>query len=130
MYVRDRGILHQLSGIESLKSLLTHPKTGASWEGFVLEQILTTQTYDEVFLWATHQGAEIDLILRRKDELIGVECKRSDAPKMTPSIRIAIEDLGLKRVAILYPGTKRYPLADTVAAIPLQDICANQPLFE
>ena len=100
VYVRDSGLLHQLLGLETEKALLSHPKIGASWEGFVIEQVLAIEPHDEAFFWATHQGAEIDLILRRGDRLFGVECKRADAPRLTPSIRIALDDLGLERVAV------------------------------
>lgn len=129
IYVRDSGLLHQLLGIGSQKDLLTHPKLGASWEGFVLEQVLGREPHDEAFFWATHQGAEMDLILRRGDTLLGIECKRRDVPRLTPSMRIAIEDLGLSRVIVLYPGTRRIPLADRVEAVPLQALAEGMPLF-
>ncbi len=129
IYVRDSGLLHQLLGIDSLKALLSHPKIGASWEGFVIEQILMAEPYDEAFFWATHQGAEIDLILRQGSRLLGVECKRTDTPRLTPSIRIAIEDLGLDRVAIVYPGTKRFPITEQVESVPLQIVASGKPLF-
>lgn len=131
VYVRDSGLLHQLLGIDSLKTLLTHPKVGASWEGFVLEQVLMLEPHDEAFFWATHQGAEMDLVLRREGILFGIECKRTDTPRMTPSIRIALKDLALQRVAVLYPGTKRYPLTDQVEAVPLQSLAeAGSSLFD
>lgn len=120
IYVRDSGLLHQLLGIGTLKDLLTHPKVGASWEGFVIEQILMTEPHDEAWFWATHQGAEIDLVLRQGGKLFGIEIKRADAPRLTPSIRNALDDLGLERVVIIYPGVKKYPLAERVDAIPLQ----------
>jgi predicted AAA+ superfamily ATPase len=129
IFVRDSGLLHQLLGIDLLKTLLTHPKLGASWEGFVIEQILRIEPHDEAFFWATHQQAEIDLILRRRSDLFGVECKRTDAPRHTPSIRIAIKDLGLKHVIVIYPGVKRFPLADQVEAIPVGSITAGKPLL-
>jgi predicted AAA+ superfamily ATPase len=129
LYVRDSGLLHQLLGIESEKALLSHPKLGASWEGFVIEQVLAMETYDEACFWATHQGAEIDLLMRRGDALFGVECKRADAPRLTPSMRVAIEDLGLQRIVVLYPGDRRYSLSDTVEVVPLAD-CANGTLFD
>jgi len=129
-YIRDSGLLHQLLGIDTLKTLMTHPKVGASWEGFVIEQVLTAVGHDEAFFWATHQGAEIDLVLRRGDELLGVECKRADAPRMTPSIRVAQKDLGLARVAVLYPGSKRFPISDTVEAVPLNTIGEGGEIFE
>ena len=118
IYVRDSGLLHQLLGIDTEKALLSHPKLGASWEGFIIEQVLASEPHDDVFFWSTHQGAEIDLLLRRGDRLFGIECKRGDAPRMTPSLRIATRDLGLERVAVVYPGTRRYPLSDAVEVVP------------
>jgi len=129
IYVRDSGLLHQLLGVGTLKGLMTHPKVGASWEGFVVEQVLMGVGHDEAFFWATHQGAEIDLVLRRGSELVGVECKRTDAPRMTTSIRVALHDLGLARVAVLYPGSKRFPLGDRVEAVPLRALGVGAPLF-
>jgi uncharacterized protein len=129
IYVRDTGLLHHLLGITSEKALLTHPRVGASWEGFVLEQVLRREPHEEAFFWATHQGAEVDLVLRRGDELLGVECKRTDTPRLTPSIRIALKDLGLARVAVIYPGPKRYPLAETVEAVPLSCLAETGSLF-
>jgi len=130
IYIRDPGLLHQLLGIGTLKELLRHPKLGASWEGFVNEQVLTAESHDEAFFWSTHQGAEIDLILRRGDKLLSVECKRTDSPRLTPSIRIALEDVGLSRVAVLYPGTKRFPITDKVQAIPVQALEKRNSLFK
>ena len=129
VYVRDSGVLHTLLSVATAKDLLTHPKVGASWEGFVLEQILMTEPHDEAFFWATHQGAEIDLVLRRGDRLLGVECKRADAPKMTPSIRNAVADLRLERVAVVYPGDKRYALAEKVEAVPVSELAVSGRLF-
>jgi predicted AAA+ superfamily ATPase len=121
--------LHHLLGLETEKAVLSHPKLGASWEGFVIEQVLATEPFDEAWFWATHQGAEIDLLLRRGDRLLGVEFKRADAPKLTASIRIALDDLGLERVAVIYPGAKRYPLGDSVEAVPLQTLTKPGSLF-
>ena len=129
VYVRDTGLLHQLLGIDSLKGLLTHPKIGASWEGFIIEQVLRSEPHDEAFFWATHQGAEIDLVLRRGDELLGVECKRTDAPRLTRSMRIALEDLGLKRVVVVHPGVKRFPLSEQVDAVPLSVLGKQGSIF-
>ncbi len=130
IYVRDSGLLHQLLGIDSMKSLFSHPKVGASWEGFVIEQLLKTEPHDELFYWATHQGAEIDLILRRGDALYGVECKRTDAPRMTPSIRIALDDLNLKHLYVIYPGIQQYSLASQVDVVPLQTISKGVSLVD
>ena len=130
IYVRDSGLLHRLLGIDTEKALLTHPRIGASWEGFVIEQVLATEPHDEAFFWATHQGAEIDLILRRGGDLYGVECKLADAPRITPSIRIALSDLGLTRVAVLYPGAQRFPLSERVEVVPLSALSRGEVLFE
>jgi uncharacterized protein len=129
VYVRDTGLLHQLLGIDNAKALQDHPRVGASWEGFVIEQILMTEPHDEAFFWATHQGAEVDLILRRGDRLLGVECKRTDTPKVTPSIRIALADLDLDRVVVVHPGDKRYPLGERVEAVPVSDLAHRGRLF-
>jgi uncharacterized protein len=129
VYVRDSGLLHQLLGIGTDKELLSHPKVGGSWEGFVIEQVIALTVPGGVYFWATHQGAEIDLLLRLGDGMYGVECKRSDAPRMTPSIRIAIEDVGLEQVAVIYPGRKRYRIAERVEVVPLQTLAYGEPLF-
>ena len=129
IFVRDSGLFHQLLGIESLDALLLHPKLGASWEGFVIEQILMTQPHDQAYYWATHQGAEIDLVIQKGDKIYGIECKRKDAPKMTPSIRVAQQDLGLSKVIVVYPGQKRYRLSDTTEVIPVSAIAAGEPLL-
>ena len=129
VYLRDSGVLHRLLGLDSAKQLLTHPKLGASWEGFAIEQVLASEPHDQTYFWATHQGAEIDLVLQRGDKLLGVECKRADAPKVTPSIRAALVDLGLARIAVVYPGTKRYPIAEDVEAVPVADLANPGTLF-
>jgi predicted AAA+ superfamily ATPase len=84
---------------------------------------------DEAAFWATHHGAEIDLILRRGQRLFGLECKRADAPRMTPSIRIALEDLGMERVAAVYPGDRRYLLHERVEVVPLRELARPGALF-
>lgn len=125
VYVRDSGLLHRLLGIRTRKELLEHPKVGASWEGFVVEQILATEPHEDAWFWATHQGAEMDLLLQREAGLFGVEIKRADVPRMTPSIRIALEDVGLQRVAVVYPGSRRYPLASNVEVVPAGDLAGG-----
>jgi hypothetical protein len=122
IYFRDTGLLHQLLGIRSEQELLSHPKCGASWEGYVIEETLKALEPDEAWFWATHNGAEIDLILRKDGRRLGVECKRVDAPRLTPSMRIALEDLKLERIAVVYPGTRRYRLAERVEAVPLDAV--------
>lgn len=122
IYFRDTGLLHQLLGIRSELELLSHPKSGASWEGYAIEEILRAVEPDEAYFWATHQGAEMDLILIKHGRMYGVECKRVDVPKLTPSIKIALADLELERVAVVYPGPQRYPIADRVEAVPLSAV--------
>ncbi len=129
IYIRDSGLLHQLLAIETMDSLLTHPKIGASWEGYVIEEIIAAEQVDDACFWASHQGAEIDLLFRHKDGLCGVECKRTDSPKITRSIRSALQDLNLARVKIVYPGNKRFNLSAQVEAVPLVDI-ARGGLFQ
>jgi predicted AAA+ superfamily ATPase len=118
IYFRDSGLLHHLLGIRSEKDLLNNPQCGSSWEGYVIEEVLKTVDPEEAFFWATHGGAEIDLVLHKEGRFLGVECKRLDAPRMTPSMRSALEDLKLERIAVVYPGTKRYCLSDAVDVVP------------
>lgn len=122
VYFRDTGLLHQLLGIRSEQELLSHPKCGASWEGYMTEEILRAVEPDEAYFWATHQGAEMDLVLFKHGRMYGVECKRVDVPRLTPSIRIALADLGLERIAVVYPGPHRCPLADRVEAVPMEAV--------
>jgi predicted AAA+ superfamily ATPase len=130
IYFRDSGLLHQILGIRSEKDLLTSAKCGASWEGYVIEEVIQAFNPDESYFWATHNGAEIDMLMVKEGGVYGVECKRMDAPKMTPSMQIAMTDLNLKRMAVIYPGAKRFPLADGIEAVPLQDLAqGGQALF-
>lgn len=130
VYVRDCGLLHQLFGLVTEKDVLSHPKAGASWEGFVIEQVLATEPHDGAWFWATHQGAEIDLILQLDGRLYGVECKRADVPRVTPSIRNGLEDLGLERVVVVYPGAKRFALGERVEAVPMGELVEPGRLFK
>jgi len=125
IYVRDSGLLHQLLGIRMERELLHHPKCGASWEGYALEEILGALQPDEAYFWATHQGAELDLLLFKRGRRLGFEIKRMDAPKLTPSMRIAIEDLKLDRLTIIYPGERQYTLAGSVKVVPLGEFIAE-----
>lgn len=123
--LRDSGLLHQLLGIRSEKALLTHPKCGASWEGYAIEETLKVVQPDEACFWATHQGAELDLFLRKDGRRLGVEVKRADAPALTPSMRIAMDDLKLEQLVVLYPGSSRYPLSDRITVLPLAALAAG-----
>lgn len=122
VYVRDSGLLHALLGIGNRRELELHPKVGASWEGYAVEEVLKALRPDEAYYWATHQGAELDLLLFKRGRRIGVECKRMDAPRLTPSMRIALADLKLDELLVAYPGATRYPLADNVRVVPLPQL--------
>ena len=122
VYVRDSGLLHALLGIGNRRDLELHPKVGASWEGYAVEEVLKALRPDEAFFWATHQGAELDLLLFQRGRRLGVECKRMDAPKLTPSMRIAMSDLKLDRLVVVYPGTTHYNLAVNVEVVPLAEL--------
>jgi len=125
IYFRDSGIFHSLLGIRSENDLLTHPKLGASWEGYAIEEVLRHEAPDAAYFWATHSGAELDLLMFRNGRRIGVECKRSDAPKMTASMRIALQDLRLDELRVIYPGSKSYRLADAVSVHPLASLASD-----
>lgn len=119
IYLRDSGMLHQLLGIGTESALLAHPKCGASWEGYALEEVLKCVQPDSAYFWATHQGAELDLLMFKSSRRWGVEFKRADAPTMTPSIRIALKDLRLDHLVVFYPGTTRYKLDERVEVVPI-----------
>lgn len=119
IYFRDTGLLHYLLGIRSELDLHTHPKSGASWEGYAIEEILKATAPDEAYFWATHGGAELDLLLLKDGHRIGVECKRVDAPRLTLSMRTAMQDLELDRLFVVYPGPLAYPIAEKISALPI-----------
>ncbi len=119
VYLRDTGLLHQLLGLRTGQELVAHPKCGASWEGYAIEETLKLLQPDDAYFWATHNGAELDLLLFTRGRRLGVEVKRADAPTLTPSMRIALTDLRLDHLTVLYPGTKPYSLADRVSVMPL-----------
>ena len=120
VYLRDTGLLHNLLGIKSRSELMSHPKLGASWEGFALEQVLSLFGQDDTYYWATHNGAELDLLLFRNGKAWGIEFKVGDGPVMTKSLHIALDNLKLERVWIVHPGEKRYPVHEKVEALPLR----------
>ena len=122
VYLRDSGILHFLLGIEDMAELYMHPRYGASWEGFALEQTLLTHGQDQAYFYATQRGAELDLLLLRRGKRWGFEFKCTDAPRTTKSMRIVIEDLGLEHLWVIYPGDLEYPLAQDITALPLEKI--------
>lgn len=124
VYVRDSGLLHHLLGIRTHADLVRHPKSGASWEGYVVEQVLRTLSPDDAYFWGTHGGAELDLLLFRRNRRYGVEVKRADAPQLTPSMRNATNDLGLERLVVIYPGSRRYTLGRQVSVVPVEELAS------
>ena len=122
LYLRDSGVLHQLLGMEEPMDLPRHPAYGASWEGFALEQTLIAHGQRDAYFYATQRGAELDLLLLRRGRKWGFEFKCTDAPKTTKSMHIALDDLKLEHLWVVYPGTRRYPLTEKITALPLKEI--------
>jgi predicted AAA+ superfamily ATPase len=124
IYFRDSGLFHSFLSIENKEQLLLHPKLGASWEGFALEQIIIHLNLQEreVFFWGVHTGAELDLLFQLKGKLWGVEFKYSDTPKITPSMKSALTELNLSHLWIVYPGTESYLLDHNITAVGLYNI--------
>jgi hypothetical protein len=121
VYVRDSGLLHSLLGITNQYDLENHPKVGASWEGYAVEEVLKSFRPDEAYYWATYNGAELDLLLFKNGRRIGIDCKRADAPSVTRSMRTALADLRLDHLYVLYPGNKAYSLGKKVEVTPLAE---------
>ncbi len=119
IYFRDSGLLHSLMGLRGEADLLRHPRLGASWEGYAIEQVLRLARPDDAYFWATHTGAELDLLMFRYGKRIGVEFKWADAPSLTRSMNIAMQDLKLDALYVAYPGDRRYTLADRIEVVPL-----------
>jgi predicted AAA+ superfamily ATPase len=122
LYLRDSGILHALLDIGSEKQLMMHPKLGASWEGYIIEEVLAAVRPDAAYFWGTHTGAELDLLLVKGGRRYGVEVKFQDAPRMTPSMRIALRDLSLEHLTVITPGSGHYRLDRRVAVIAASDL--------
>jgi hypothetical protein len=127
VFVRDSGLLHALIGIRTFRDLEGHPSLGASWEGLVLEELLARVSERDLAFWSTHAGAELDFVWRRGRHLIGFEAKWRDAPVMTKSMHIAMADLGLEMLYVVYPGPKRYTITRRVEALPLADLPSVLP---
>jgi predicted AAA+ superfamily ATPase len=121
LYVRDSGLFHSLLGIGNYESLLGHPKIGASWEGFALEQILARLPKMDAWFWGTQGGAELDLLIQPNGKRIGFEFKVADAPKMTKSLSIAQKDLGLHKLLVVKPRGHGYPLENNIRAASLDE---------
>ncbi|MBN2860727.1 MAG: ATP-binding protein [Sphaerochaetaceae bacterium] len=119
IYFSDTGLMHHLLGIHTREELLSHPVAGASWEGFAIEQIISALPLRTPYFWSTYSGAEIDLLIMENGRRIGIECKLSEAPKPTKSMYVALEDLSLDSIYVIYPGRERYPLHERIEVISL-----------
>ena len=124
LYLRDSGLLHALLSLESLGQLQSSPALGASWEGFALEVVsrMLDREDHELYFWRTHAGAELDLFWQRGGRAWGVECKYRDAPRLTRSMKAAMEDLDLAGLWVVYPGRTAYRLADNIWVVPVRDL--------
>lgn len=121
IYIRDSGLFHSLLQIPNLPELQGNPKIGASWEGFALDQIIHAFRVRNVYYWATHAGAELDLMVQIQGKRHGFEFKYADAPGRKRSMHIAIEDLRLEHLWVVYPGDQKYALDDRITVIPLNE---------
>ena len=131
IYVADSGLLHTLLGIEKPADLASHPKVGASFEGFALEQVIRRLELRprEAFFWATHSGAELDLLVVRGRRRLGFEFKRTDAPKLTRSMMVSLDTLSLDRIDVVHAGSHGFPMHEKVRAVPMQELLdAVKPL--
>jgi len=124
VYFRDSGLLHFLLNISDNHTLWGHPSVGASWEGFALEEVLKSINPTQVFFWATHNNAELDLFFMHKGKRYGIEFKLKEDPEITKSMRIAINDLNLEHLWIVYPGTDAYPVEKKISVCPISNIAA------
>ena len=122
IYLTDSGLLHTLLNIGDEQNLLSHPKVGASWEGFALEQFIQIVKPSTYFFWSTYSGAELDLFFIQEGKRYGVEFKFNEAPNITKSMKIAIEDLSLEHLWIVYPGSHDYPAEENISVLPLKKI--------
>ncbi len=127
IYFRDSGLLHTLLNIPDYHSLTGHPRLGASWEGFAMEQVLLSMQPSEAYFWSTYSGAEVDLLLFKDGKRYGIEFKFNEAPRVTKSMHVAINDLSLDHLWIIYPGNDEYPVSDKIMVKPLALIRYHHP---
>jgi len=122
IYVRDSGLLHWLMRLDSFASLEAHPKLGASWEGFALEQVLGVTGDRDAYFWSTHSGPELDLLVFWHGKRVGFEFKYSDAPDLTKSMHVVMQDLKLNQLFVVYPGGQSLELADRVEMVSIKHL--------
>lgn len=128
IYIRDSGVFHHLLSIDSVESLLRHPKAGASWEGYALEQVIRAYHMppENCYFWSVHEQGELDLLLFYKGKRLGFEFKFSDAPSLTSSMKQAIEILNLDHLTVIYPGQRAYSLDKKIEVRPLYPVDREQ----
>ena len=124
IYMRDTGILHTLLTLDASETVAGHPKVGASFEGFVIEELVGAIEGGGAYFWATHGGAELDLLVMQGGRSYGFECKFADAPGTTRSMRVALNDLELEHLYVVYPGNEAYPLDERISALPVAEVPA------
>jgi hypothetical protein len=129
VYLRDSGLLHSLLNISDTPTLLGHPKVGASWEGYAIEQALSILRPNEAYFWAAHSGAELDLLFFKQGKRYGIEVKFSEAPEITRSMHIARQDLRLDHLWVIYPGEHSYPVHEQITVWPLQKMSLLRQLL-
>jgi predicted AAA+ superfamily ATPase len=124
VFLRDSGLLHSLLEVDDRTALLSHPRAGASFEGFAIEQVLRAVAPRQAFFWGAHSGPELDLFFLRGGRRHGVEVKLSEAPVVTRSMRVAIEDLSLDHLWVVYPGQHSFPVDERITAWPVRDVAS------
>jgi uncharacterized protein len=122
VYLHDSGLFHSLLNIPDTHTLFGHPKVGASWEGFVIDQVVSLLHLTEAYFWATHNGAELDLLFFHKGKRYGVEIKFSEAPETTRSMNIALNELGLEHLWVIYPGEQTYPVHERISVLSISKL--------
>ena len=127
IYFRDSGLLHSLLDIQDWHTLLGHPKVGASWEGYALEQTLQIVQPAQAYFWGIHSGGELDLLFMQGRHKYGVEVKFSEAPSVTPSMKMAVEALKLAHLWVIYPGEHSYSVDKNITVLPLK-LIADLPV--
>jgi len=129
VYFRDTGILHALLSLANADQVAKHPKLGASWEGFALEQVIQHLNLSEhdLFFWGVHTGGELDLLFQSRGKFWGVEVKYNEAPKITPAMKSAITELSLAHLWVVYPGNHSYPMDKKITATSIENLSEIHP---
>ena len=122
IYFRDPGLFHTLLRIGTLPELRFHPKVGASWEGFVMEQVVSALKLRDFYFYNVHSGSELDMLFLYKGKRVGVEIKREDAPRMTKSMHVSMADLKLDLLRVIYPGEHRYTIGPNAECVPFAQL--------